>query len=422
MASGRKLSRREFLKLYSATFGFLLPPGSDLERPQFTKTLAAGRLLNPETGAFDSEPFDITGINYYSANFDWHYTGLINSELVRVPMSHVMITEGYPFPNILTRPNLGIRVDETWAMDYAKGCGAGRVRIRAVENQIEVANSSFELALAAAEKNGLPVTAVLDTNHPWPDDDLRDLITKFCLSHSKLNLIVEGLNEWDDLNAWRWENRDPVTAAHFMAVVIDTIKKVHWKIGINTSFLIGSTLDAAKVTSLLAALAAEKAPLSDYRIKLAAHFYPNLSVDPTLEGIKNGVWYIANEFSKIVGRYPKIHITETGLASNILQKWRLLDLFAFCFQQPGVEAVYLHELVNHTEGHPLDVNFGLLESNGLAAPAYYGLSALARRGLYIAPANPDVTSAQNKPTPSSTVTPKNTPIPPKKISGKPRGE
>jgi|CXWL01.1.fsa_nt_gi hypothetical protein len=323
-------------------------------------------------------------------------------------MWQVAITDGYPWPSTFARHNFGIRVDETWATDYINGCGASRIRIRAAENLIGIAEGSFEQTLTAAEKSKLTALAVIDTNHPWPDDILRTTISNLCLAHPKLE--IEALNEWDDLNAVRWENRDPVTAAHFIAVVIDAVAKTNWKRGISTPVLIGSTLDAANITRLLEALKAEKVPLTDSRVKLAAHFYPNLAADPNLDGIKNGIWYISNEYFRLTGRYPKIDITEVGLAAPLLSKWQLLKIIGTCFGQPGVNNVYLHELVNHTEGSLLDTNFGLIDYSGFTAPAYFGLAALARRGFpgVIAP------SPTNKPTsiPSPIKPPRKTPTPP----------
>ena len=372
------LSRREFLRIGAVALGALalrelLPPAE-----VSAAGLAKGYLLDT-SGQIQGEPVMIQSV-------DWNGNYLISegNKQKKVPMVEVLIAEGYPWRNTGAYQNLGVRLDNAVDMEIVKRAGAGRIRARAVEGSIGAAETEFEKLMTAAEKAKVATLLVIDTNHPWEgenEDKLRQYIKSIFTFHPKTELEI--LNEIDDPNANRWEGRDFKTAAHFIKVVIETVNEVRWKKGYQTKLWLPALVDVANTPFFLQALKEElgdKLPLSKlYGVGQAMHFYPDLAADPKLDGIANAVWYVSDQFVKLTGWYPQIAVTEVGRQGTFRDRIEGTKFVEKCFQQPGVRQVYFHELINHTDGHPLDTEFGLVDHDGLAWPAYYYLAVLGRR-------------------------------------------
>ena len=354
------------------------PENPVLSAEKLPSHLAVGRLIG-ENGQIGTDPIYITGIDY-----NLNYLVTDGKTQTRLPITKVLIFEGYPWRNVGFYRNLGVRLDNLIPMETVKQAGAGRIRIRVNESSVGVADSEFENVLAAAEKAKVGTLLVIDTNHPWEGDNEARLVkmvqTIFAL-HPRAELEI--LNEIDDQNAVRWEGRNLATAAHFTKVVIETVNEMMWKKGHQTKLWLPALIDVANTPFFVQALKTElgsKLPLNRlWNVGQAMHFYPDLNTDPKLVGIANGVWYASDQFFKIAGRYPKIAVTEVGQRGNYLDRIAGINFVKNCFQQPGVGSVYFHELLNHSEGSPLDTDFGLIDANGQAWPAYYYLAALGRR-------------------------------------------
>ncbi len=356
----RKLSRRDFLKLSgAAAAGLALDPELLAFLEQGREPLARG-FLTKIGGDSYGEPVEILSGDKY-----FQYLIKDRRGLRRVPMKTVQVTEGYPFPEVVTSERIGMRLDSPHLMEHVAPSGAGGVRIYGYIEDIGVRGSVVENALSAAEAQGLSPLLVFAPTWPREDGYIRDKVSSVLVNHPMTAFNLG--NEPDNIYVEFWKDHDLSTFAHFVMTALGTIWEQSWSQGGNTIAVVSAVQDIKNQRRYLETLRDAGVNFNNPFLKFGVHTYQSV------EDLVYKMPIVRNAFARVGVKKPALWVTEGGVTYPGWSKWITLEMAQEAFRQK-IERFYVHTLIDGEEGFELMSNDGSVH-----LPTYYGFQSLARR-------------------------------------------
>ena len=361
--SRRYVSRREFLKISgAASTGLALTAIPEellalLERPG--EPLARGVLTDIGGKPYGS-PVEILGGDKY-----FQYQILDKKRTRRVLIKTVQVTEGYPFPEVVTSPRIGIRLDSPNLMKNVAPSGAGSVRIYGYIEDVGVRGSVVENALSAAEAQGLSPLLVFAPTWPREDNYIRDKVFGVIDYHP--TTVFNIGNEPDNKYVQFWQGQDLVSFAHFAMTTLGAIWERSWSQGGSTLAVISAVQDIKNQRRYLETLRDAGMNFGNPFLKFGLHTYQSVN------DLVYKIPIVRNAFSRVGVKKPALWVTEGGVTYPGWSKWITLEMAIEAFRQ-RIERFYVHTLIDGDEGFELMSNDGSVH-----LPTYYGFQSLARR-------------------------------------------
>lgn len=328
-----------------------------LRPPETMEPLARG-ILTDISGKSYGGPVEILQANRY-----YQYLIREGKRTRYVPMKSVQITEGYPFPDIVTKTAVGVRLDEPGLMAHVAPMGAGSVRIFGPHEELGNSESVFERAIRAAEAEGLsPLILYAPTG---PQSNVREKIEGILANHP--TAVIQLGNEPENPVVEFWRGRDLSSFADFVMTAVGAVWEKSWSLGGKTQVVLAGLQDINNTEKFLRIMKQAGLNFANPYLKMGLHSY-------------QGVWDLSAKLPIVRGAYrklslpmPKYWLTEVGVTYPGWSKWIALEMVQYGFAA-GVERAYVHTLVDGTEG------FELMNGDGsVHLPTYFGFAALARR-------------------------------------------
>lgn len=283
----------------------------------------------------------------------------------RVLMKTIQVTEGYPFPDVVTSERIGMRLDSPELMEHVAPSGARSVRIYGYIENVGVGGSVLESALSAAETQGLSPLLVFAPTWPREDDYIRDKVSSVLVNHP--TVVFNLGNEPDNRDVEFWKDQDLVTFAHFAMTALGMIWEQSWQRGGQTLAVVAGLQDINNTTKYLQVLKDAGLNFNNPFLRLGLHSYQGVADFSRRWGVVKGA------HRRLGIKMPKYWLTEVGVTYPGWSKWIALEMVMEGFRQ-GVERAFVHTLVDNSEGFELMSNDG-----SVRLPTYYGFQSLARR-------------------------------------------
>lgn len=359
----KQYSRRRFLKEGAALVaaGFLPDWLTDellvsLER---VEPLARG-IATDIGGKPYGPPLEILGGDKY-----FQYLVRQGARTRRLLIKAVQVTEGYPFPDVVTSPRIGMRLDRPDLMEHVAPSGAGSVRIYGPIEEIGEPGSVFENAVSAAEAQSLSPLIVFAPTYPRGD---KYIIKKaeYVLANHPTAIFNLG-NEPDNIYVEFWRGQDLSSFTHFVMTVLSTIWEKSWSRGGQTLAVVSAVQDINNQRRYLETLRDAGLNFGNPYLKFGLHTYQSVA------DLTHKMPIVRTAFARVGVKNPPLWVTEGGVTYPGWPKWITLEMAQEAFRQK-IERFYVHTLIDGEEGFELMSNDGLIK-----LPTYFGFQSLARR-------------------------------------------
>ncbi len=287
-----------------------------LRPPETMEPLALG-ILTDISGKTYGGPVEILQANRY-------YQFLIREgrRTRYVPMKSVQITEGYPFPDIVTKTAIGVRLDDPGLMSHVAPMGAGSVRIFGPHEEIG-RESVFERAIREAEIQGLSPLVLFAPTGPQDDNYVRSKIESILLNHPTATIQLG--NEPDNPVVEFWKDGDLNSFAHFVMTALGVIWEKSWQNGGKTLVCLAGLQEINNTEKFLRIMKDAGLNFRNPYIRMGLHSY-------------QGVWDLSAKIPKVLTAHrklsipmPKYWLTEVGVTYPGWSKWVALEMVQYGF-------------------------------------------------------------------------------------------
>lgn len=226
---------------------------------------------------------------------------------------------------VLAHQKLGIRIDWAEYMHWAKDLGASKVRIAG--NNKHPIEPGITKALRASQEENLRVLYVFNPSTPLTREEIRSRL-EYLLGNFQIEALEIG-NEPDNSEFEFWQDRDFKSFADFVKTTIEEARSIKPDV----TLILGAFVQAEHFQTAHQDLQSVGADLAG--VRFAVHAYN------TVSDLEHRLGVIREKTSS------PIVISELGVQSH--DKRALLRMLDFAMDQPDVESVYIHELLNFQE-------------------------------------------------------------------------